>query len=306
MATTLTGLIAAVHTPMKADCTLNLDTIESQARWMTANRISGVFVCGSTGEGLSLTMAERLRIAERWRDVAEDLAVIVHVGHNCVPEAVEIARHAEQVVGAHAIAAVSPTFFRPSCVDELVSYCAEIAEAAPNTPFYYYHIPIRTTLALPAIDIMKAAAERIPTFAGLKFTHEDLMDFRQCLTYEGGKYDMLYGRDEMLLSALALGARGAIGSTYNFAAPLYHRIIDAYERGDMLTAQREQTGAMEMVGVLRRYGGIVAIKPAMKAIGLDCGPSRLPLRRMSDDEYRAFCRDLDRIGFFEYCSQPPA
>ena len=299
-----TKLIAAVHTPMQADGALDLDLVPRQAKRLAADGVRGAFVCGSTGEGLSLTLAERLAVAERWKEAAPDgLDILVHVGHNCLPEARELAEHAEKLVGARAIAAVAPTYFTPSCVDDLVAYCAHIAEAAPNTPFYYYHIPIKTGLSFKAVDVLKAASAQIPTFAGIKFTHEDLMDFRQCIAYQDGKYEMLFGRDEILLAALSLGASGAIGSTYNFAAPLYCRVIEAYESGDMAAAQGEQTRAMEMVAVMRRFGGSVAIKQAMKAVGLDCGPSRLPQRSMPDAEYEAFHGELSRIGFFDYCSK---
>jgi len=298
----LTGLIAAVHTPMREDGSLNLDMAPEQARCLAANGVSGVFVCGSTGEGPSLSVAERLALAERWKAAAGGaLRVLVHAGHDCLPAAREIAAHAETVVGARAIAAVAPVYFPPARIGDLVAYCAEIASAAPLTPFYYYHIPMRTGLNFKAIDIMKAAAAEIPTFAGIKFTHEDLMDFRQCLEFEGGRYNCLFGRDEILLSALALGARGAIGSTYNFAAPLYLRILKAFEAGDLETARREQSRAMEMIATMRRFPIMVAIKAAMKAIGVDCGPSRLPQSQLTEEEYEALRGDLTRIGFFDYC-----
>jgi len=243
-----------------------------------------------------------MAVAERWKAVAGDaLSVLVHVGHDCVSDARELAAHAESAVGARAIAAVAPTYFPPSRIGDLIAYCAQIAEAAPHTSFYYYHFPMRTGLTFKAIDILKAAAAGIPTFAGIKFTHEDLMDFRQCLEYDGGQFNMLFGRDEILLSALALGARGAIGSTYNIAAPLYLRIIEAFEAGDMPMAQREQSRAMELVALARQFGAPIAFKAAMKAIGLDCGPSRLPQSQLSEEEYESLRSELTRIGFFDYC-----
>ncbi len=299
----LTGLIAAVHSPMRADGSLHLDMVEQQAACLIGNGVSGAFVCGSTGEGASLSVRERLALAERWKAVAGGkLPILIHAGHDCLGDAREIAAHAESVVGARAIAAVAPAYFPPSRLADLIAYCAAVAAAAPRTPFYYYHFPMRTGLSFKAIDIVMAAAREIPTFAGIKFTHEDLMDFRLCLECDGGRYNMLFGRDEILLSALALGARGAIGSTYNIAAPLYLRVIRAFEAGDLETARREQTRSMEMIAAMRRFGSVpVALKAAMRAIGLDCGPSRLPQQPISEEEYEALRQELDRIGFFAYC-----
>lgn len=298
----LTGLVAAAHTPMRADGSLNLDMIERQARCFLDNGVSAAFVCGSTGEGASLSVRERLAVAERWKAVAGGaLPILVNAGHDCLGEAREIAAHAETVAGAQAVAAVAPVYFPPARIKDLVAYCAQIAAAAPHTPFYYYHIPKRTSLPFKAIDILKAAAAEIPTFAGMKFTHEDLLDFRMCVEYDGGRYNVLYGKDEILMLALALGGRGVIGATYNIAAPLYLRIIKAYEAGDMETARREQSRSMEMIAVLRRFPITVAVKAVMKAIGLDCGPSRLPQSQLTNEEYEALVRELRKIGFFDYC-----
>jgi len=300
----LTGLIAAPHTAMHADGGLNLDVIEKQAQCLIDNGVKGVFVCGSTGEGISLSTSERVRVAERWRDVVGDaLPVLVQVGHHSLAEAKALAEHAQRKIGARAIASLAPSYFKPRRLEELVSFCAEVAAAAPDTPFYYYHQPGFSGVSLPMPEFLRMAGERIANLAGLKFSDGDLMAFGQCLDLAEGRFDILFGADEALLAALALGGRGAIGSTYNFAAPLFHGIIRAFEAGDMAAARAGQRRARELVEVLREFGGLTAIKAAMKAIGIDCGPCRLPLRTLTDGEYEQFCARLDEIGFFTYCSK---
>jgi len=197
---------------------------------------------------------------------------------------------------------VGPCFFKPPTVEDLISFCAEIASSAPELPFYYYHIPSLSGVNLPMIDFLRMAKDRIPNLGGIKFSYENLMDFCQCLRFEDGRFDILFGRDEILLSALALGAKGAVGSTYNFAAPLYHLIMTAYQAGDMKTAQTEQVRAIDMVDILVKFGGISAGKAIMKMIGIDCGPVRPPLRNLSNEQYDEVCAELHRIGFFSYCS----
>jgi len=300
----LTGLIAATHTPMHQDGSLNLNIIEKQAQCLIHNGVNAVFLCGSTGEGISLSTKERLAVAEKWKAVVGDaLAILVHVGHHSLIEARVLAEHAEKEINARAIATMAPSYFKPQSIDELVSFCAEVACAAPKTAFYYYHQPGNSGVYFPMVDFLKIAAKRIPNLAGLKYTHQDLMDFGQCLDFEDGRFNMLFGQDENLLAALALGARGAIGSTYNIAAPLYHRIIKAYEDGDMTAAQKEQSRARELIAVMRKYGDLSAIKAAMKAIGIDCGPCRLPHRSLSAIDYKALYAQLERLGFFTYCSK---
>jgi N-acetylneuraminate lyase len=301
----LTGLIAAPHTPFHADGSLALETIARQAKLLAHNRVSGAFVCGTTGEGSSLTGEERRRVVESWAAVKPaSVALIVHVGHLSLGDARNFAQHAQEV-GADAIATIAPSFFKPGGTAELVAWCSRVAAAAPKLPFYYYHMPAMTGVTISAGDFLQAANGQIPNLAGVKFTHENLMDFGRSSEIEAGRYTMLFGRDEILLSGLALGARGAVGSTYNFAAPLYHRIIAAFDRGDLESARRDQSRAMEFIDILGRHGGLSAGKSAMKLIGLDCGPVRLPLRELSAHDETKLKADLEQIGFFDYASTLP-
>lgn len=300
-----TGLVAATFAPMNRNGSVNLKGVDKLAASLVTNGVKAAFVNGSTGESLSLTVEEREQIAARWMKVAgKDVDVIVHVGHTSLPECRRLAAHAQRI-GARAISALAPCFFKPATVDDLVAFCAEVAAAAPRLPFYYYNIPSMTGVNLPVAAFLRAAAKRIPTLAGAKFTHENLMDFTECLRLDGGRYDLLFGRDEMLLSALTTGARGAVGTTYSFAAPLYQRIIAAFEAGDFATAQRDQARAVEMIRVFICHGGLPAGKAMMAMIGCDCGPARLPLRALSAAQCARLRADLKRIGYFDYCSREP-
>jgi N-acetylneuraminate lyase len=116
---------------------------------------------------------------------------------------------------------------------------------------------------------------------------------------------MLFGRDEILIAGLSIGAVGAVGSTYNFAAPLFVNLIRAFNEGDMLTARAEQARARDFISVLHRRGGLSAGKSVMKLIGVDCGPVRLPLRQLTESQEAALRTDLEAIGFFEYCCKLP-
>jgi N-acetylneuraminate lyase len=293
----LNGLIAAPFTPFLPDGGLNLSVIQQQADSLAANGVTGAFICGTTGEGLSLTTAERMQVAERWvAAAARRLKVIVHVGHNSLGDSQELAGHAEQV-GADAFATMGPTFFLPAGAEQLADFCARMAKAAPSLPFYYYHLPAMTGVNMPMIEFLKCASQGIPNFAGVKFTDEDLMSYSQCLNFEDGRFDILFGRDEILLAALALGAIGAVGSTYNYMAPLYHQLRAAFERGDLETARRHQFTAMHIITVMNRHGGLPAGKAMMGMVGIDCGPVRPPLRNLSPGELEALRRELQQTGF---------
>ncbi|MBE3096690.1 MAG: dihydrodipicolinate synthase family protein [Planctomycetes bacterium] len=306
MAESVRGLIAAPFTPMHPDGSVNLDAVGPYADLLHRNGLAGAFICGTTGEGLSLTTRERLDLAERWVSATagrEPLKLIVHVGHTSLAECRILAAHA-QAAGAWGIGAMGPCFFRPQTVGDLADFCAAVASAAPDLPFYYYHIPSMTGVNFPMIDLLRAVAGRIPNFAGIKYTWENLMDYGLCLAFEGGRYDMLFGRDEILLAGLALGARGAVGSTYNFAAGLYHRILEAFGKGDLETARSLQGKSMEMIRLLVQFDGtaLASGKAMMKAVGLDCGPVRPPLRNLTAEQESRLFSDLAKMGLADfYC-----
>ena len=132
------------------------------------------------------------------------------------------------------------------------------------------------------------------------------MDYLSCLNFANGKYDMLWGRDENLLSALVLGAQGGVGSTYNYAAPLYHELIAAFEAGNLELARAKQQQSIDMIRLLGKYGGIATGKAYMKLVGLDCGEFRLPVKNMTRSQFESFKDDVERLNFRNYCSRTPS
>ncbi|MHC4982415.1 MAG: dihydrodipicolinate synthase family protein [Planctomycetota bacterium] len=297
------GLIAATPTPMNADGSIRPELIDKQAELLSRNGVVGAFVCGTVGESLSLTVQERMELAEGWVHAAgEGFKVIVHVGHTSIRDCKALAAHAEKI-GAWAIAAMAPCYFKPACPDDLAAFFGELAAAAPKLAFYYYHIPSMTGVNLAMVDFFNAARGKIPNLAGVKYTWEDLTDFKLAMDFEGGRYDMLFGRDEMLLSALALGARGAIGGTFNYAAPLYVRMIEAFDAGDMETARKLQKKSIELADCFRNKcaSPLAYQKAIMKITGLDLGPVRLPLVDLTDGQFRRLQADLEAISFAQFC-----
>lgn len=300
----LHGLVAATHTPFHDDGSLNVAAVEQQAGYLLKNGITIVFIGGTTGETSSLTFEERRALADRWFQVVRGTAlrVVVHVGSNCLADARQLAAQAEQL-GAWAISALAPSYFKPPSLDVLIASCADIAAAAPNTPFYYYDIPALTGVCFPMRDFLAAAPKRIPTLAGIKFTNPDLMAYQLCLQADDGGWDLPFGLDEHLLAALAMGAHGAVGSGFNFAAPIYSRLVAAFARGDMATARKEQIRGVRLIQLLSRYGYIGATKAVMKMLGVNVGPARLPNNILSMEQASKLRSELEAMGFFDWVAR---
>lgn len=299
------GLIDAPFTPFYANGDVNLEPIEAYAKMLQKNGLKGVFINGSSGEGYMLTTEERMLLAERWVAVApKDFKIIVHVGSCCLRESRRLAEHAQKL-GVCGIGSMAPPFPHIGRIEELVKYCEEIASAAPELPFYYYHIPAFNGAYLPMLDLLKAVDGRIPNFAGIKYTFESLYEYNQCRLYKNGKYDMLHGQDETILPSLAQGgAQGGIGGTTNYNGKELVGIIEAWKNGDIEIAREKQNFAQEVINVICHYrGNIVGGKRIMKLMGFDLGPNRTPFRNMTDEEEQAMKKELEAINFFERCNQ---
>jgi N-acetylneuraminate lyase len=294
----LTGLVPAVLTPFNPQGDLDLSRVEKQVELCLSDAVSAAFVAGTTGEFSSQTIPERLALAGRWLEAARGtkLSVVVHVGSNALRDAQELAAHAEKH-GAAAIATVAPNYMKPRTVAQLAEWCAKLAASAPATPFYFYDIPVMTGVSLSMPEFLDRHAKEIPTLAGLKFTNSDLMAFQQLKHVEGGRFDVVWGYDEYLLAALVLGAEGAVGSTYNFAAPLYQRIIAAFQAKDLAAARAEQFRSVQLIALMQRFGFLAAAKEAMRMRGVDLGPIRSPNANMSAEQAAAFRKEMEAGHF---------
>ena len=208
-----------------------------------------------------------------------------------------------QEVGAAAISAVSPVYFKPDSLKTLVASMAEIARGAPQLPFYYYHIPAVTGVDANMIDFLRLGEEQIPTLRGIKFTSPNVFEFQSCIDYAAGRFDILWGTDEMLLCGLAAGARAAVGSTYNFAAPIYHRLIAALAAGNFEEARRTTISIASSGTRFSSSRSARAQKAIMSMIGHDCGPTRLPVAKLDVQAEATFRERLATIGFFDWISQ---
>lgn len=290
----LKGLTPATHTPFGNDGEVDLAVIEKQAEYLGRQGIESVFVVGSTGESHSLTFAERISVADRWLKVTAGtkMQVVVHVGANSLKDAQQLAQHAGQN-GAVAVAALAPSHFKSASIDELLQWTKSIAAACPDTPFYFYDIPSLVGSSFSMSTYMEKAISQIPNFVGLKFTNADLISYQR-VVQQYPEYDILFGIDECLLAALTLGCQGAVGSTYNFAAPLYHKLIAAFQKGDLETARKLQYKSVQLVDLLCSCGGYMpAAKATMEYLGIPVGAPRQPFPQLTPEGKQ---RLLERVG----------
>ncbi|XP_070817083.1 N-acetylneuraminate lyase [Chaetodon trifascialis] len=278
---TLTGLVAATFTPFTTEGEINLSEIGPYIDYLAEKQhVRNIFVNGTTGESMSLSVAERKSLAEEWCQKAKGKMdqVIVHVGCMSLKDSQELALHAAQI-GADGIAVISPSFFKPKSAYALQLFLQEVAKVAPFLPFYYYHIPAVTGVNVLARDVVEDIEKFIPSFRGVKFSGTDLMDFGQCVSSSQPHWSILYGVDEQLLAALVLGAHGAVGSTYNYLGCHVNKLISAFEKGDLDQARTIQFKIQELLSYAIKHGFDLGVNKQLmiKVSGLCLGPPRLPV-----------------------------
>lgn len=297
------GILAATFAAYHPDGSINMHIIPGLVDKLIRDGVAGVYICGTNGEGPNMTVEERMAIAEAYVKAANKrISVLVHVGHTSIAESRKLAQHAA-AIGADAFSSVAAFYFKPTSVHNLVDCMAQIASAAPELPFYYYHMPTLTGVGMDMVDFLQLGEQVMPNLAGIKYTASTLFEYQACLNYKNGRFEVLYGFDEMLLPALSVGAEAAIGSTYTFAAPVYLNIVKHYRNGNMEAARDLQLKMVNVIRAIVKHPPIAAQRAIMKMLGMDLGPARLPLSPLSESAYQQLKNDLDELRFFDLLKQ---
>lgn len=288
------GLVAAPFTPMDVKGNLNTDLVPEYYSFLEKNSVIGAFINGSNGEGVSMTQKEKQQNASKWAECFKaggKIRIINLVAGTSYRECIENALFSREA-GISAIALTAPFYFKPVDYSVLAEFVAMVGESVPDIPLYFYHIPVLTGVNIPMINFLEKISGMLPNFAGIKYTYEDFTDFTACLNYKNGKYDLLWGKEENLLSALVLGTKGCVGGSFSYAAPLYIALIKAFNEGNLAEARRLQQLSVDMITLLGKYGGIATGKAFMRFVGLDCGEFRLPVKNMDGQMYKNFIDDV--------------
>ncbi len=291
----INGLIAATFSPIDTQGNINSKIISTYAIKLKKDGLAGVFICGTTGEGMSLSINERKLIAEEWVKYQDNnFKIIIHVGTTSIKQSSELAKHAQNI-GAYGVSAMGPLFLKPRDIKDLIEFCNEIAKSSPELPFFYYHIPSISNVNFSMVEFINIAKLKINNFQGIKYSHNDIIELEKCVNIDNGMWNILFGLDEMFLSGLNIGVTGFVGSSYNFTGKFVNSIIDAFKLGELEKARNKQSLLVKSIDKINSYDGpIVSGKKIMKLIGLDCGDCRLPLSNLKEMDLINLEKDIKR------------
>ena len=293
--TKFTGVWPALVTPLSPDESINVDVTRRLVDYLIDAGISGLYVCGGTGEGVLLPVETRQKMAETVVEHAQGrIPIIVHVGAAATADAVTLAAHAE-AVGADGAAAVPPFYYRVG-FQGIIEHYETIARAS-SLPLYLYYIPSTTGVTLNAEQMWTLC--QIPNVVGFKYSAFDMYLLEQILELSGRTLNVFSGPDQLFAPMLTVGVDGAIGTTYNLLPHHFVALYEAFQDRDIARARKLQSQANRVIDTFICYGGLNAAKEMMRMIGFDCGACRQPLRTLSEDEVNALRRDLTEVGFWE-------
>ena len=266
-------LIVAAITPLTDDgAELDLDAIPGYVAFLESHGADGVFACGTTGEGVLLSLDERRRTAEAYR-AALSGKLIVHAGAQTTADTQALAAHAREI-GADAVAVIPPPYF-PLDDDALTAHFVAAARAAAPLPFFCYAFAPRSGYPLP-VDVVRRIAASVDNLAGLKVSEAP---FDRVAPYFELGLPVLIGSEPLITAGLE---RGALGTVSGMAAAFPDVVRAGLDAGDDDAATRlaELRRAMEASGQF-----IAAAKHVIGARGVPVGPGmRAPLRRLTAAE----------------------
>ena len=266
-------LITAAITPLTDDgAALDIDAIPPYVAFLESHGADGVFACGTTGEGVLLSLDERRRAAAAFRDALSGI-LIVHAGAQTTADTVALGAHAVEI-GADAVAVIPPPYFALDA-DALTAHFVAAAAACAPLPFYCYAFTARSGYPLP-VEVIRRIADAAPNLAGLKVSESP---FEKVAPYLGLGLPVLIGNEPLIADGLA---HGAIGSVSGMSAAFPDVVREALDAGDEPAMKR----LMRLRGSMEASGQFIAAAKhvlGMRGIPVTTG-MRAPLRTLSTEE----------------------
>lgn len=235
-------VLAAITTPFRSDGGLDLDAFDAHVRWLDEAGLDGLFVAGTTGEGVLLEYDEVEALARRAAEAAGSLRVIVQVGRPSTRATVVLARRALGA-GADGVAAYVPWFY-PVTPDQVRMHFLALLEAAGGAPAFMYNIPPRTVNDLPvelAGELARAG------FAGMKDSTGDFARHREYLAAVGDvdSFELYTGTEPHAVDAVRAGGTGTINGLSNCRPELFTALRDALAAGEGVEPLHAEISALK-------------------------------------------------------------
>lgn len=273
-------IFPATITPFTADNKVNEQAMRDVMSMNIRQGASGLFIGGSSAECFLLSPEERRKTFEVASEMKDKATLIAHVGTIATHQAIEYAKYAKEL-GFDAIAA-TPPFYYGFGSEAISNYYYDIYEAT-GMPIIIYNFPGNTGKEFNLADPNYRRLFTSEAIMGVKHTNQIVYQLER-IKHLNPELLVFDGYDETMIAALALGADGAIGSTFNFMYPHYKKVYDAFMRKDLEEARRLQISANNIMNALVDVGLFPAIKYILNTMGIDAGLPRKPFLPLTEEQ----------------------
>ncbi|MDU0204724.1 dihydrodipicolinate synthase family protein [Paenibacillus sp. MAH-36] len=275
------GITVAMYSCYDEKGEVSKEAAKKLARHYANIGVNGLYVGGSSGEGMLQNVEERKQTLEAvMEEVGQEMTIIAHVGAPSTRDSVELSKHAEQV-GAHAISAVPSIYYRLS--PQSVEHHWQQMIDSTSLPFIIYHIPQTTGFQLSKALLTKMAAQ--DKVIGVKISAESTFELQQFKAAGGDDFLVFNGPDEQYLAGRSIGADGGIGGTYGVMPELFMKIEQCYVEGKTEEARKWQFIVNDLIAELLSFPSLYgACKQILKLRGLNTGEARLPFLPVPEAE----------------------
>lgn len=289
------GIFPALLTPFtKGGKSIDFEKAIALAERLAKQGVHGIFPCGTTGEGMLQSVAERKQlIAELVKAVGKKLKVIAHTGAFDTATAIELTEHAHEV-GAFAAGVVTPGFHGYDNAALKTHYVA-VAKSVPKFPILLYNIPGCARNAISP-GLVFDLAEECDNVVGMKDSGGSIVNLNAVLMGAPKNFSVINGVDEYTYQAYCAGAAGSVSSTANVVPELFLGIYKAVKEGNHKQALKVQHQLTQACGMFQ-YGAMVGYyKEALRIRGFDPGYVRPPQRELTKDERKALEKGMKKAG----------
>lgn len=275
------GIFVAFYSAYDDKGEVSEERVRQLARSYVGTGVSGLYVGGSSGEGILQNVAERKKVLEAVvSEVGEELTIIAHIGANSTKESVELAKHAEEV-GVDAVSSIPSIYYRLSEA-AVERHWQEMIDAT-SLPFIIYNIPQTTGFHLGQGLFQKMASQ--DKVIGIKMSGESVFELEQFKANAGKDLIVYNGSDEQFLGGRIMGADGGIGGTYGVMPELFCILDKFFQKGKIEEAQMLQGKINSIITRLLSYPSLYgACKTILSFRGIETGSPRLPLLPVTKED----------------------
>lgn len=288
-----TGAGVAIVTPFNEDESINYDKLDQLIDYHCNNGTDSIIICGTTGESATMSEKEHMECVKFAIERTKGrLPIIAGTGSNCTRTAIDMSKEAASY-GADGLLVVTP-YYNKATQEGLVGHYTAVAKEA-KAPIIMYSVASRTGCNIEPATAARLIKE-VDNIVGIKEASGNISQVAKIMHLTDGKADLYSGNDDQIVPILSLGGKGVISVLSNVAPQETHDICAKFFEGDVKGSLELQLKAIPLIEQLFCEVNPIPVKKAMKLMGMDCGPLRMPLTELTPQHEESLAKAMTEFG----------